>query len=86
MSSMPDPIREGLARGWKVAGGPRAPAPASIDCDVAIIGSGAGGGVSAELLSRAGLNVVMVEEGPLRSPPNRMKPRSRPRPFAEPRP
>ncbi|HWI80893.1 GMC family oxidoreductase [Ramlibacter sp.] len=67
MSSMPDPIREGLARGWKVAGGPRAPAPAAIDCDVAIIGSGAGGGVSAELLSRAGLNVVMVEEGPLRS-------------------
>ncbi len=38
-----------------------------IDCDVVIIGSGAGGGISAEILSRSGLKVVMVEEGPLRT-------------------
>jgi len=31
--------------------------------DVAIIGSGAGGGVTAEILARAGLRVVLVEEG-----------------------
>lgn len=67
MSSIPDPIREGLARGWRVHGGPHRDLPARIDCDVAIVGSGAGAGISAELLSAAGLRVVMVEEGPLRS-------------------
>jgi choline dehydrogenase-like flavoprotein len=34
---------------------------------VAIVGTGAGAGITAELLARAGLKVVMVEEGPLRS-------------------
>jgi choline dehydrogenase-like flavoprotein len=34
---------------------------------VAIVGSGAGAGITAELLARAGLQVVIVEEGPLRS-------------------
>jgi choline dehydrogenase-like flavoprotein len=62
-----DPIRDGLSRGWKVNGGPHALTPSEIDCDVAIIGSGAGAGVTAELLSSAGLNVVLIEEGPLRS-------------------
>ena len=67
MSRPPDPIREGLARGWKVHGGAHAPLPAALDCDVAIVGSGAGAGITAELLARAGLQVVIVEEGPLRS-------------------
>ncbi len=67
MSSLHDPIREGLNRGWKVHGGPHRPVPPHIVCDVAIIGSGAGAGITAELLSRAGLNVVIVEEGPLKS-------------------
>jgi choline dehydrogenase-like flavoprotein len=62
-----DPIRAGLARGWKVHGGPHAPAPASITCDVAIVGTGAGAGITAELLTAAGLNVVLIEEGPLKS-------------------
>jgi choline dehydrogenase-like flavoprotein len=67
VSAIPDPIREGRARGWKIVGGATVPVPARIACDVAVIGSGAGGGVTAELLSRAGLNVLIVEEGPLRS-------------------
>lgn len=67
MSSVPDPIREGLRRGWKVRGGPHGALPAQLVCDVAIVGSGAGAGITAELLTRAGLSVVMVEEGPLRS-------------------
>jgi len=67
MSQLPDPIREGLARGWKVFGGPHAALPASLSCDVAIIGSGAGAGITAELLTKAGLEVVLIEEGPLRS-------------------
>lgn len=62
-----DPIREGLARGWKVHGGPHRALPAELHCDVAIVGSGAGAGITAELLTAAGLAVVIVEEGPLKS-------------------
>ncbi|HEV7915486.1 MAG TPA: GMC family oxidoreductase [Albitalea sp.] len=67
MSNIPDPIRDGLARGWKVLGGPHGPLPDRLMCDVAIVGSGAGAGITAELLTQAGLQVVMVEEGPLKS-------------------
>jgi choline dehydrogenase-like flavoprotein len=67
MSKLPDPIAEGLRRGWKVLGGRHGAAPATLECDVAIIGSGAGAGITAELLTRAGLTVAIVEEGPLRS-------------------
>jgi choline dehydrogenase-like flavoprotein len=67
MSNFPDPIRAGLERGWKVLGGAHGPLPEKIICDVAIVGSGAGAGITAELLTRAGLDVVIVEEGPLKS-------------------
>ena len=67
MSRQPDPVREGLARGWRVLGGPHGPLPEQVECDVAIVGSGAGAGITAELLTQAGLNVLIVEEGPLRS-------------------
>jgi choline dehydrogenase-like flavoprotein len=66
MSSLPDPIRDGLSR-WQVAGGEHGAMPERLTVDVAIIGSGAGGGVTAEMLSRAGLKVLLIEEGPLRS-------------------
>ena len=65
--SLPDPIKEGLARGWKVLGGAHGALPPSITCDVAIIGSGAGAGITAELLTKAGLKVVIIEEGQLKS-------------------
>jgi len=67
MTAITDPILEGLARGWKVLGGKHGVLPERITCDVAIIGSGAGAGITAELLTKAGLNVVIVEEGQLKS-------------------
>lgn len=67
MSGFPDPWADGLARGWRVFDASRAPLPDRIDADVAIIGTGAGGGLTAEVLARAGLRVVMIEEGPLKS-------------------
>jgi choline dehydrogenase-like flavoprotein len=75
MSSLQDPIRDGIARGWKIYGGTPGNSPEgthrasadSIICDVAIVGSGAGAGITAELLAKAGLSVVIVEEGPLKS-------------------
>lgn len=67
MSTLVDPIALGLERGWHVRGGSRGAPPAELVCDVAIVGSGAGAGITAELLSAAGLKLVIVEEGPLKS-------------------
>ena len=39
----------------------------ALDGDVAIVGTGAGGAISAEILARAGLRVLMVEEGAYRT-------------------
>lgn len=66
-NTISDPIRQGLARGWRVYGGPHAALPKAATFDVVVIGSGAGGGISAELLAAAGLSVLIVEEGPLKS-------------------
>ena len=60
-----DPIRDGLARGWKVTDASTLTDDIAIECDVAIVGTGAGGGVTAEILATAGLDVVMIEEGGL---------------------
>lgn len=67
MSQLKDPIKGGIQRGWKVHGGALGTVPEKIVCDVAIVGSGAGAGITAELLAKAGLQVVIIEEGPLKS-------------------
>jgi choline dehydrogenase-like flavoprotein len=66
MSKLPDPFREGLARGWKAVNGEQG-LPEQVQCDVVIVGSGAGAGITAELLTKAGLDVVIIEEGPLKT-------------------
>ncbi|MFJ3485672.1 GMC family oxidoreductase N-terminal domain-containing protein [Pseudomonas sp. NPDC090202] len=64
---VPDIFREGLARGWKTRDGSSLDQDLTLEVDVAIIGSGAGGGTSAEILSAAGLKVLIIEEGPLQT-------------------
>jgi choline dehydrogenase-like flavoprotein len=60
-----DPFRIGLASGWKVIDASTLAQDLTLDADVVIVGTGAGGGTAAEILSDAGLQVVLVEEGPL---------------------
>jgi choline dehydrogenase-like flavoprotein len=64
---IPDPIQAGLARGWKVIDASALDADRTLEADVVIVGSGAGGGVSAEILAKSGLAVIVVEEGALKS-------------------
>ena len=69
-SIIKDPIKIALAdatRGWKVIDGTRLTRDLKIECDVVIVGSGAGGGTAAEMLTQAGLSVLMIEEGPFKS-------------------
>src|ERR1700749_1609214 len=60
-----DPFPEGIARGWNVIEASGLENDLVLDADVPIVGTGAGGGTSGEVLSQAGLKVVLVEEGPL---------------------
>ena len=64
---MSDPYHAAAARGWKVIDASRLDHDLTIEADVVIVGTGAGGGTTAEVLTAAGLTVVLVEEGPLKT-------------------
>ena len=57
-------VSAGLASGWKIVDASTL-ARTSFEADVAIVGTGAGGGTAAEILAETGLSVIMIEEGPL---------------------
>jgi choline dehydrogenase-like flavoprotein len=65
--SIPDPVRDGVNAGWKAIDASLLDRDLALEADVVIVGTGAGGGIAAEILARRGLAVVMVEEGPLRT-------------------
>ena len=53
--SVADPIKEGLARGWKVVDAATATRDRELEFDVVVVGSGAAGGEPSEILARAGM-------------------------------
>lgn len=64
---MPDLFAEGIASGWNAYEAHSRDMPGQMTADVVIVGTGAGGGVTAEICARAGLKVLLIEEGPLKS-------------------
>ena len=67
VAGIPDPILEGIAGGWNVEDAADLNDGQILEADVVIIGTGAGGGTTAEILAEAGFKVLMLEEGPLKS-------------------
>lgn len=65
--SIPDIVAEGIASGWMHQDASLLDRDIKLETDVCIVGTGAGGGLAAEVLTQAGLRVVMLEEGPLKS-------------------
>ena len=64
---VPDLFAAGIANGWKAYEAHKREMPKQISADVVIIGTGAGGGITAEICAKAGLKVLMIEEGPLKT-------------------
>src|SRR5690606_26003038 len=67
VAGIKDPIRDGIRSGWNVRASTSIADGTVLEADVIIIGTGAGGGTTAEILANAGLKVLMLEEGPLKS-------------------
>lgn len=62
-----DIYTKGIASGWQVTNAATLQKNMTIEADVVIVGTGAGGGTAAEILSQAGLKVLMIEEGALKT-------------------
>ena len=63
--SLTDRIAQGLESGWNVTDSALLTQNLTAEADVVVIGTGAGGGTTAEILARSGLSVILVEEGRL---------------------
>lgn len=61
---------EGIQNGWSIRDAALLERNEVLEADVVVIGTGAGGGTTAERLARSGLKVIMVEEGRLYSDPD----------------
>ena len=62
-----DIVADGIKSGWRHYDASLLTEDLTLEADVVIVGTGAGGGTSAEILSKAGITVIMIEEGPLKT-------------------
>ena len=62
-----DIFLQGMEQGWDLVDASNLEQDRLFEADVVIVGTGAGGGTSAEILAEAGLKVVLIEEGALRT-------------------
>ncbi len=62
-----DYVSKGFEKGWKHIDASLVTSDETLEADVVIVGSGAGGGNTAEILAQVGLYVIIVEEGPLKT-------------------
>lgn len=62
-----DPIEKGLASGWHHLNASQLEQDQHFEADVVIVGTGAGGGTCAEILTQAGFKVILLEAGPFKS-------------------
>ncbi|WP_150304856.1 GMC family oxidoreductase [Pseudomonas saliphila] len=62
-----DVFLQGIEQGWDVLDASTFEHDRTFEADVVIIGTGAGGGTSAEILAEAGFKVLLIEEGALRT-------------------
>ena len=60
-----DPWSAERVRGFRIVDAATLERDQDLEADVVIVGTGAGGGTTAEILAQAGLSVILVEEGPL---------------------
>ncbi len=67
LGSSTDPYNRAAERGWDITDASMLTSSLELEADVVIVGTGAGGGTAAETLSKAGLSVVLLEEGPLKT-------------------
>lgn len=67
LGSRTDPYRNAAERGWDIVDASNLAGSVKLAADVVIVGTGAGGGTAAETLSKAGLGVIMLEAGPLKT-------------------
>ncbi|GAA5178065.1 GMC family oxidoreductase [Niveibacterium umoris] len=66
-NQLPDPIGEAFDGKWRDhhIDGAKLEKDLTLEADVVIVGTGAGGGTTAERLTQAGLSVILLEEGAL---------------------
>ena len=60
-----NPWQSAAAHDWKIIDASALDRDLDLEADVAIVGTGAGGGIAAEILAQSGLAVILIEEGPL---------------------
>lgn len=62
-----DILAEGVRGGWDVRDASKLEKELALEGDVVIVGTGAGGGISAEIFANADMHVILIEEGPLKT-------------------